>query len=71
MKNCAVLGFSIDEDSCIASGKNRACQRCLQDEEARAGTSTVKRARKRCECGRAFSPTSNRQKSWPEMRGAE
>ncbi len=69
MINCLLLGFQVGH--CTGSGEHPLCRKCLgqvapppkraiQDEPE---TPVTRRGiRRRCECGRAFIPGSNRQR---------
>jgi hypothetical protein len=61
--HCQILGYSIQQETvCTASGNNPLCRKCLGLEEKTVRPESGKKeSRKRCECGWAFLPKSNRQ----------
>jgi hypothetical protein len=65
---CGLLGLLIEETACAASGNHPACQKCrAENAEPVPALSNGERKppRRRCACGRAFIPGSNRQGSCP------
>lgn len=64
MIDCAILGFEIHSEACNASGNHSICRKCrsVVEDNPAIPLERARRSRKRCECGRIFSPKSNRQR---------